>query len=461
LIFSSIEFIYLFLPATLALFHLGRRAAGLGTALGLLTLASIVFYGVWKPGYVPIFVGSILFNWAVSRGLGPGRRRSRIMVALGVAANLGLLFWFKYAAFVSEIAVEAGVIGEPLARRVLPLGISFFTFQQIAFLVDRHRGRAPASGLVRYALFVAFFPQLIAGPILHHAEVMPQLERPRVSWNWAARGLFVFTVGLAKKSVLADPLGEYASIGFGAPETLQCVNAWATVVAYTLQLYFDFSGYSDMAVGMGLMFGVQLPWNFLAPYRATSIAEFWRRWHITLSNFLRDYVYLPLGGSRGGLARTMLNLMVTFLLGGIWHGAGWTFVLWGLLHGVAVSANHAWRATGLRVPRVLGWAGMIVLVVGGWVLFRAASLEDARTVYRAMGGVGVRPMNVWDHGLYRAAPYLVAGLAVAGAAPSARSLSERFRPTLAWGVLGAALLAISMVFVLGQTEAPEFLYFDF
>jgi alginate O-acetyltransferase complex protein AlgI len=461
MIFSSIEFVYVFLPIVFFLFVFSRRVAGVGVALGVLTVASFVYYAYWKLDYLWILLGSIVANYAIARALIPGRLWTMALMIGGVAANLGLLFWFKYASFASGVMSGIGLIDTTLAPKVLPLGISFFTFQQIAYLVDRARGQAPSHSLLKHALFVSFFPQLIAGPIVHHAEMMPQLEHPRASWEGVSTGLFIFGIGLFKKAVIADSIAPVVEQGFADPGSLATINAWAVVIAYTLQLYFDFSGYSDMAVGLGRLFGVRLPWNFLSPYKATSIATFWRTWHVTLSHFLKDYVYIPLGGSRHGYWRTILSLMITMVLGGIWHGAGWTFILWGTIHGVALSLNHTWRRVGIALPGALGWLLTFSIVVAGWVLFRAESLAGAWTMYSRMAGVDAPAFDITHQVLFQAAGYIVLGLALAFAFPNTSKLAERFRPTPIWLAFGGVVLAIAMAHILGRFEAPEFLYFDF
>lgn len=461
MLFSAVDFLFVFLPLTLGAFLALRRFAGVMAALGFLTLASVVFYGVWKPEYVPLLLGSVVANYGVSRLLGPGRRRNRLALAAGVAGNLGLLFWFKYASFVSVQLHAAGVLDSALAPKVLPLAISFFTFQQIAYLVDVSRGQAMRVSLLKHLLFVSFFPHLIAGPITHPATILPQLDSLEPTWTRTALGVFVFAVGLAKKVAIADPLGRFVDPSFANPEALAQVNAWAAVAAYTFQLYFDFSGYSDMAVGLGLLFGIQLPWNFYSPYKARSIAEFWRHWHVTLSDFLKNYLFIPLGGSRRGLGRTVLNLLITMLLGGIWHGAGWTFVLWGVLHGTALSINHVWRSLGVQFPRPFGRLLTLGVVLAGWVLFRSGSLDTATAIYRRMIGLEGRWMDEWDRGFNLALVYLVIAAGVAFVAPNTSQLASRFKPSLGWSLFGAALLAISMVLVLGQLKPPEFLYFEF
>ncbi len=355
MVFSSPEFIFIFLPIAWLVYDLLRRTRMGAVALGSLTAASLVFYGFWRPGDLPVLVGSACVNFVAARFIGKRSELSRACFVLAIAANLLVLFWFKYSAFASQVAHDLGLIAAPLVRKAMPLGISFFTFTQIAYLVDRRNGRAPLTSFGNYLLFVTFFPHLMAGPIIHHSEMMPQFEHPRMSSDSVARGLFVTAIGLFKKVVIADALAPLADAGFANPASLSCVNAWASVMAYTLQLYFDFSGYSDMAVGLSLMFGIRLPWNFDSPYKCTSIADFWRRWHMTLSRFLRDYVYIPLGGSRCGQWRTAGNLLITMLLGGIWHGAGWTYMLWARF--TASRWRHTISRVGFACPCPRRWAG--------------------------------------------------------------------------------------------------------
>ncbi len=355
MLFNSLEFVLVFLPAAwLGFFMLARveRQA----AIGFLAVASMAFYGWWDPRYVLLLGVSILFNYVVGRALArhPGERW--YLLVFGVTTNLGVLGWFKYTNFVAGALSSGFALDFTLGQIVLPLGISFFTFTQIAFLVDAHRGQAAEYRLTQYFLFASFFPHLIAGPILHHREMMPQFDRVsifRPDGECIARGLTMFTIGLFKKVVLADGLAPYASTVFDAAQAqpVTFVEAWSGGLAYTFQLYFDFSGYSDMAVGAALLFGILLPLNFNSPYKATSIIEFWRRWHMTLSRFLRDYLYFPLGGNRLGPRRRCFNLLVVMVLGGLWHGAGWTFALWGAWHGACLLANHAWRSAQLGPSR--------------------------------------------------------------------------------------------------------------
>ncbi len=402
MLFNSPEFLFGFLPLVLGVYYLLARRS-YRTALNWLVLASLFFYGWWNPAYLLLIGSSILFNYTLARWMlrrDVDQRKGPLV--LGIGANLACIGYFKYAGFLSAnlntllgTEFSAGAI-------MLPLAISFFTFQQIAFLVDTYQGRVNESHFSRYSLFVLFFPQLIAGPIVHHAEMMPQFERGRVPGEIADnlnRGMTVFAIGLFKKIVLADSLAKIANPAFSLAESAQAMttlDAWAGATAYTFQLYFDFSGYSDMALGLAIMFGIRLPLNFFSPYRSRSIIEFWRRWHMTLSRFLRDYLYIPLGGNRRGRSRRYINLLITMLLGGLWHGAGWTFVLWGGLHGVFLVINHAWRrilATAKFSPlyalnRLLALPLTFLCVVLAWVYFRAESLEGANFMLLAMFTLG-------------------------------------------------------------------------
>src|ERR1700761_7294189 len=346
MLFSSYTFLFQFLPATALAFAAARRHS---PRAGILVLAgaSLFFYGAWKPTYLLLLLASIGANFSLGLLMeNPLRRRSVGM--LGVTLNLALLCYFKYTGFLLGSIHALTGVPLPFVNVVLPLGISFFTFQQIAYLVDVMRGAKVERDIVAYALFVSFFPHLIAGPLVHHAEMIPQFKRGRTGRSsvLAARGLAIFAAGLFKKVVIADNLAQFVSPVFAHLDAGGGVTtswAWLATLAYTLQIYFDFSGYSDMAVGLALLFGIRLPVNFRSPYKAASIIEFWRRWHITLSRFLRDYLYIPLGGNRLGEQRRYLNLAVTMLLGGLWHGAGWTFLIWGGLHGVYLCANHLWQ----------------------------------------------------------------------------------------------------------------------
>ena len=391
MLFNTQPFVLGFLPLCLAGFFLAGRVMGRNAALGWLLAASLFFYGWWKPPFVLLLVGSISANYVLGQRIlhcaqdGNARSARRWLVA-GIACNLALLGWFKYADFLLHLAVpEAGSLGI-----FLPLAISFFTFQQIMFLVDSARKQRADAGLLPYATFVAFFPHLIAGPIVRPRDVIPQLLARDIAVPDAdnlATGLMLFLLGLAKKLVLADTFGGFSDVGFnaaanGAAPTL--IEAWYAVLAYSLQIYFDFSGYSDMAIGLARMLNVRFPLNFNSPYQSRNIAEFWRRWHITLGAFLRDYLYIPLGGSRCSPARRTANLMFTMLLCGLWHGAAWRFVLWGGVHGLALVACARCR---IALPRCLAQGLTLLVVIVAWVPFRAENSDAALAMLRGMAGL--------------------------------------------------------------------------
>jgi alginate O-acetyltransferase complex protein AlgI len=392
-LFSSYEFVLLFLPASVAFYFLAQRLEQGNLAKAGLYLFSLFFYGYWDWRFLPLLIGSSLVNFYIGELLGrttrAGRRDRRVLL-LGVALNLGLLGFFKYTNFFIDNLNAVTGSSVAFISVVLPVGISFFTFQQIAYLVDAYRGQTSEYRVLDYCVFVAFFPQLIAGPIVHHKEMMPQFEdlanrRPRL--DNICRGAFIFAIGFWKKTVIADTVAIWASEGFADPSALNFVEAWVAALSYTFQIYFDFSGYADMAIGAALMFNIVLPVNFYSPYKALSIRDFWRRWHVSLSRFLRDYVYIPLGGNTRGDFIMCRNFVITFLLGGLWHGAGWTFVIWGALHGVGLVIHRVWSGFGGRLPVPLAWLVTFLFVVVTWVFFRAASLPDAIAMLSAMVGL--------------------------------------------------------------------------
>lgn len=403
MLFNSFEFIFIFLPVCLCCYFLAARFFSLEVALAFLVLASLFFYGYWKPVYLLLMLFSIAFNFLLGRQLSrTGAREGTAVLIAGVAVNLTLLAYFKYANFFVDNLNLVLDTGWEIEKIFLPLAISFFTFQQISYLVDAWEGATSEYNFLHYCLFVSFFPQLIAGPIVHHREILPQfLQRENLSPNLSnfAVGVSIFAIGLFKKTVLADSLSVYVSPVYdgGNAGELDFFLAWGGTLAYTFQLYFDFSGYSDMAIGCARMFGLRLPVNFFSPYKSTSIIDFWRRWHITLSRFLRDYLYIALGGNRKGKYRRYINLFLTMLLGGLWHGAGWPFVAWGALHGSYLMVNHGWKkildAQGLdfagnRAYELFSWFVTFLAVVFSWVYFRAPTLEVANQIAAAMLGAG-------------------------------------------------------------------------
>jgi D-alanyl-lipoteichoic acid acyltransferase DltB (MBOAT superfamily) len=502
MLFNSYEFLFAFFPlCVIGFFLLARSSEKLATLW--LVGASLFFYAWWSPRYLALLLASIAMNFVAGRAIasaapGTGKR----LLTLAVAANLVLLAVFKYAGFFVHEANRLG-LGLPELAIILPIGISFFTFTQIAYLVDAHRGQAREYNPLHYALFVTWFPHLISGPVLHHKQMMPQFANPATylpSAESFAVGMTMFVFGLAKKVLLADQFALYASPVFGGAERGSdplLFNAWVGAIAYALQLYFDFSGYSDMALGISRVFNVKLPLNFNSPYKSASIIEFWRLWHMTLSAFLRDYLYFSLGGNKHGTARRYLNLMITMLLGGLWHGAGWGFILWGGLHGLFLVLNHLWRTiTPAGASGILRHTASVLLtfvvVVVAWVPFRSHSLEGALGMLRGMAGLnGVslpQPLSnafSWLHGasfngLLPGANYsgsecvawLAAGMAMVWFVPNSQQLLARFCPawdtvapvSVQWSYSRFAGVAVGVLFgcsVMLLNRTSEFLYFQF
>ena len=516
MLFNSYVFLFAFLPVVFTGYWLLARMPDGAWARRWALGTSLFFFAWWHPPDLLVLGGSLVGNFLIARLLLARPSRSAgWLLALGVAGNLLLLGYFKYTKLIVATAQWMAGGAFSVGDIVLPLAISFFTFNQIAYLVDCHRGEGARYAFDDYCLFITFFPHLIAGPIVHHSEMMPQLTAARCfDAMMVAQGATLFVIGLGKKVLFADSVAQYATPVFqqanlGAAPTF--LDAWLGALAYTSQLYFDFSGYSDMAIGLGMMFGIVFPLNFASPYRATSIGEFWRRWHITLSRFLRDYLYIPLGGSRCSSARTSINLTLTMLLGGLWHGAGWTFVAWGGLHGLYLLIHQRFsKATkGTRLAAALSrrsglatcWALTFFAVVFGWVLFRAESFASAMRLWKgmlglngialpdrhlaALGHLGLNPsafglsadplilnpaleVLVWIFGLVAIAVLLpnsqqLIGLApVEGARPGppmpAWARWAQWRPSMPWALVTSC---VAVVVVLHLTQVSEFLYFKF
>lgn len=505
MLFNSLPFIFFYLPVVLGVFFLLARSSRSGAAAWL-ALASLFFYGWWNPKFVSLLLASICFNytagWVVARAA--TRQRAKSWLTVAVVCNLSLLAGFKYSNFFIETANAAGAHFGVLDI-VLPLGISFFTFTQIAFLVDVYRGKASEFNFIHYVLFVTWFPHLIAGPVLHHGQMMPQFAAEkayRPNGEAFAVGLTMFTIGLFKKVVLADHLALYASPAFdgvASGASPMFFEAWVAALAYALQLYFDFSGYCDMAIGISVLFNIKLPLNFNSPYKAGNIIEFWRRWHMTLSTFLRDYLYVPLGGNRHGSGRRHVNLMATMLLGGLWHGAGWTFVVWGGLHGACLVLNHGWRHLfGQSSWQRAIWYKRIcalltfVFVVCAWVPFRAESLHDAQTLWQGMLGLNGWSLPHFLHGSVGSmlpeatfvkrvgessshipVLWIMAGMLIVWRLPNSQEWLAAHAPAcdsspsksrLAWAPTKANAIVLGLVFaacILTFKKNSPFLYFQF
>jgi alginate O-acetyltransferase complex protein AlgI len=478
-----------FLPfVLLGYYGLSRYSPNSLWPMRWLFAASLIFYGWWSWIYLWVLLASIISNYLVGRAIAQQRSEpaARALMWVGITGNLGLLAYFKYANFFVANVNSLLSTDWHIGLIVLPLAISFHTFQQIAYLVEVRNRRDVELSLERYLLFVAFFPQLIAGPIVRHHEIAPQFAKLGKSADPGgdlAVGLSIFLIGLAKKTLLADPLAPLANAAFAAAQVgnpLSSAAAWLGALAYTLQLYFDFSGYSEMAVGLARMFGIRLPINFWSPYLAANIAEFWRRWHMTLSRFLRDYLYIPLGGNRHGVSRTYLNLLLTMALGGLWHGASWTFVAWGLYHGVLLCAYRLYRERirqqlfpGRRVGRVIAIAFTFLAVVCGWVLFRAPDIATALRVFQAMASVGSVSLRTvdWTSWLHLSALLVLVFMApntwqlMAARHPVAAPVgTELSRSALQWKMSPAWAVAFALVgawSVLATHRYTEFLYFQF
>ncbi|MBC7799391.1 MAG: MBOAT family protein [Gemmatimonadaceae bacterium] len=456
MLFNTQAFVLAFLPVVLGLFYAAPSRAG---RQGVLVVASLAFYGYWDVRFVPALVALTLANWAVVRWFAwAGDRR---ILGLGVALNLAVLGGCKYADFVGEgVADLLGLPFTPFGI-LLPLGVSFFTFQKISYLIDLRRGDRHVYGLLEFFAFVTFFPQLIAGPLVRHNEIIPQFQadpRGEVAWENLSRGFALFTIGFAKKVGLADTIALVCDPLFARAATtaLSAPEAWLAAGSYSLQIYFDFSGYSDMAIGLGLMFGLRLPLNFAAPYRATNIREFWRRWHMTLSRFLRDYLYVPLGGNRGGGFLQARNVVATMLLGGLWHGAAWSFVVWGGLHGLALAVNGAWARAGWRMPAWLGWVMTLGFVVAAWVVFRA---PDAATAINVLGGMA--GLQGWGA---TAVPYrAVLAVAVAAAliGPTSQDAALSWLRPAPWIAVPVGAALVGLLVLSGERAPNEFIYFQF
>lgn len=391
MVFHSLGFIFLFLPIVFFGYFSLNRINHTAAKLFLLS-SSIFFYAWWNPKYLPLLIASILFNFGIGKWLSypntPLKRK--LILALGIAGNLGVLGYYKYVDFFIHNLNFVLTDKIPYLNIALPLAISFFTFQQIAYVVDSYRGETGRYRLLDYSLFITVFPHLVAGPITHHGEMVSQFENPKNKfWNSEniARGLFIFSIGLYKKVILADTFAKWADYGYAHVGNLSFFDAWLTSLSYTFQLYFDFSGYSDMAIGLALLFNIKLPANFNSPYKATSIQDFWRRWHITLSRFFTRYVYIPLGGSERGFVRVCVNVFIVFFLSGLWHGAGWTFIAWGVLHGVAMIVQRFWQKTKITIPTWLGWFLTFQFINVTWVFFRSPSIHHAIAMLQQMAGM--------------------------------------------------------------------------
>ncbi|GAA6156567.1 MBOAT family protein [Pyruvatibacter sp. HU-CL02332] len=501
MVFSSLEFIYLFLPPTLAGFFVLRWLGWERGIIWWLIAASLAFYAWWSVAHLALLLGSVGINYLLHKML--VREKSSFVLWLGIVGNLATLAYFKYADFL--IGNMNAVAGTDLSMLgiVLPLAISFFTFQQISFLYDTYKDRIADCDFSRYMLFVVFFPQLIAGPIVLQKDTIPQFRlaifQSRAFLNIAIGGT-LFGIGLFKKIVLADGVAPMANAVFGLADAGNAVPmeaAWIGALAYTFQIYFDFSGYCDMALGLARLFGIRLPINFHSPYKSESIVEFWRRWHITLSRFLRDYLYIPLGGNRNGPSRRYVNLFATMVLGGLWHGASWNFVLWGALHGFYLTINHAWTAVAgksgfagyLPAPlaRIVAQGLTLLAVIVAWVFFRAETFTGAVLILEGMFGLNeVYVLKPWESVLTDTSVFWMQAVGLAAIclfAPNAIELVRKYRPVIdvrdalgkvvahgqrfmwrpspAWSMAIFAITLTSIIQMYRLDDLTEFIYFNF
>jgi alginate O-acetyltransferase complex protein AlgI len=462
MIFNSFSFLLGFLPLALAIYILAARYEPI--RLPVLFILSVAFYGWWNPPFILLLLGSILVNWIAANLF--VRTEYRFMPTAAIVLNLAVLAFFKYLGFFTQVARDAtGFSIEPISV-VLPLGISFFTFHHIMYLADLRAGKTTAFPLVHYALYIGFFPQVLSGPLVRYHEVMGQWTRPPFGAESAeriGRGIVFIVLGLAEKVLLGDPLADVVnpiylraaeiSAGAAVRASLGLIEAWTAAIGFGLQIYFDFAGYSHIAVGLALVFGIVLPQNFNAPYRATSLSDFWRRWHMTLSRFLRDYVYVPLGGNRHGLVVQACALMITMALAGLWHGAGWAFVLWGSLHGAVLVGGVLWRRLLPPMPAAIGWLLTLLFVMTTWPLFRAQSIAAAIPILEALTRIGEAGPVPDLRPLWPAA-------AVALLAPTTWTLATRGRPHPILALVLATLVVVVLTHI-GEDTTYEFVYFQF
>jgi alginate O-acetyltransferase complex protein AlgI len=491
-LFNSPTYLFLFLPLILILYWL-LMTKGWGRASKLLIVcASLLFYAWSVPHHLLVLVGSIIGNYlfgaAIRRTTRGDHRRpflGKALLVAGVSGNILLLGYFKYANFLIETLNYVVGTRFPATNIGLPLGISFFTFTQIAFLVDTHRQPESESNPLDYCLFIAFFPRVLSGPITRYGEMMTGLApgaEKRMDYGPLAAGLFLFSLGLFKKVVLASPCAEWADSGFANAGALGFVEAWITSLSYSLQLYFDFSGYTDMALGAALMFNIRLPVNFNAPYRAANIQDFWARWHMTLSRFLRDYLYIPMGGSRFGELRTFRNILVTFLVCGLWHGAGILFVFWGFLHGLGLIVCRLWRKAHLRMNPSIGWAITFGFVNFAWVFFRARDWGNAMDVLKGMVGLhGLKLPASWasplaflsnrvtftdgwlsaTQGSDESILVVVGLLLIAILGQTSDRLAHNLRPRAMTALVTGFMLFVSFIYMFSMNKETPFIYFRF
>lgn len=458
MLFNSLIFLLFFLPVSLIVYRVADRYFP-AARLPVLLVLSLAFYSYWDWRFLPLLVLSVVINWLLAKVFNRLQRSS--LVTLAIVINLLVLCYFKYTGFFLGMVpgLDVSHLNWVPGIATLPLGISFFTFHHVMYLVDLRKGSAPKLGLVKYGLYIAFFPQVLAGPLVRWREIIHQFdERPSLNpkyYEYFGRGLALLAIGLVKKVFIGDPLAAYANPVFvaAASGAVSFTEAWQAALAFTFQIYFDFSGYTDMAIGIGMLFGIVLPQNFNIPYRALSLQDFWRRWHMTLSRFLRDYLYIPLGGNRHGLAVQLAALLATMGLGGLWHGAGLSFIIWGLAHGAGLCAGLLWRKAGFSMPSLLAWLLTFTFVMLTFVLFRSETFDMALHIFSGMLGLsGFGGTFLWSTTAVAACVALIG--------PSSWELVNKLKPS-PWLVAVTALALTVILFKLGDDVNYEFIYFQF
>ena len=480
MLFNSYIFIFVFLPISFFVYFYLNKKRLTQASKAFLVFSSLFFYSWWNIVYLTLILFSMLFNFSIGSSFKKNKNQKYLLI-FAILANILLLGYFKYSDFFIKNINFVFDSSIDLLNLALPLAISFFTFQQIAYLVDSYKGETKEYDFLNYAIFVSFFPQLIAGPIVHHKEMMPQFSSKKakiINFQNVALGIFIFCIGLFKKVVIADTFAIWANNGFDIVNSLNFVAAWATSLSYTFQLYFDFSGYTDMAIGAALFFNIKLPINFNSPYKSLDIQDFWRRWHITLSRFLRDYIYIPLGGNKKGNYKTYSNLMVTFLIGGLWHGAGWTFIFWGFLHGCALIIHRIWHNLGFKLNKILAWFITFNFINITWIFFRAKEWEDAVKVLKGMFAFTtiVLPEKYIDslnflnqyftfgevlkdiNGENKTITYLILAMILVLCFKNSMQLRDNFKTNIFYLTLTICIFVISIGELSGFSE---FLYFNF
>ncbi|QKF77149.1 MBOAT family O-acyltransferase [Arcobacter defluvii] len=460
MLFNSYEFVFLFLPITFFIYFYLNSKRLVTLSKIFLVVASLVFYSWWNAIYLPLILGSMVFNFLVGQKL--GKKNSKFMLTFGIVGNVALLGYFKYADFFIENFNWVLNKDVNLLHLALPLAISYFTFQQIAFLVDSYRGETKEYNFLNYSLFITFFPQLLMGPIMHHKEIIPQFQtrwKSYIKWENVSLGLFIFAIGLAKKTLIGDPLTDFAQYGFDNAQKLSMIEAWYASTSYVLSYYFDLSGYADMAIGIGKMFNIDIPKNFNSPYKARNFADYWKRWHITLSRFLGDYIYKSLGGNKTIAWVMYLNIMITFFVSGFWHGAGWTFVVWGLLNGIFVVMAHMMKRANLQMNFYVAWSLMFLGLIITRILFVSNNFSDAWYVSTTLFDISnLSFSNLMHIDPYLQSFYIVLALFLALACKNSMEIAQNFKPNFKYIFYTVILLTASLFTF---SSAKEFLYFQF